>query len=130
MNAALVLIISIVILLCGYVFYGKWLAEQWGIDPNKKTPAHEMEDGVDYVPAKTPVLMGHHFSSIAGAGPINGSDGYLYFSGFLSEVSSSVVFMITVHFSHLCVIRVSPSVRLSRMPWEILLRRYSLSLVI
>ncbi len=72
MNAALVLIISIVILLCGYVFYGKWLAEQWGIDPNKKTPAHEMEDGVDYVPAKTPVLMGHHFSSIAGAGPING----------------------------------------------------------
>ena len=72
MNAALVLIISIVILLCGYVFYGKWLAEQWGVDPSKTTPAHEMEDGVDYVPAKTPVLMGHHFSSIAGAGPING----------------------------------------------------------
>ena len=72
MNAALVLIISIVILLCGYVFYGKWLAEQWGVDPKKTTPAHEMEDGVDYVPAKTPVLMGHHFSSIAGAGPING----------------------------------------------------------
>jgi carbon starvation protein len=72
MNAALVLIISSVILLCGYVFYGKWLADQWGIDPKKTTPAHEMEDGVDYVPAKTPVLMGHHFSSIAGAGPING----------------------------------------------------------
>ena len=46
MNAALVLIISIVILLCGYVFYGKWLADQWGIDPKKTTPAHEMEDGV------------------------------------------------------------------------------------
>ena len=72
MNAALVLIISIVVLLCGYIFYGKWLAEQWGVDPEKKTPAFEMEDGVDYVPAKTPVLMGHHFSSIAGAGPING----------------------------------------------------------
>ena len=72
MNAALVLIISIVVLLCGYIFYGKWLAEQWGVDPDKKTPAFEMEDGVDYVPAKTPVLMGHHFSSIAGAGPING----------------------------------------------------------
>ena len=72
MNAALVLIVSIVILLCGYVFYGKWLAEQWGVDPKRTTPAYEMRDGVDYVPAKTPVLMGHHFSSIAGAGPING----------------------------------------------------------
>ncbi len=69
---ALILIISIAVLFCGYVFYGKWLAEQWGVDPSKKTPAHEMEDGIDYVPAKTPVLMGHHFSSIAGAGPING----------------------------------------------------------
>ena len=72
MNAALVLIISIAVLLCGYIFYGKWLSEQWGVDPSKKTPAHELEDGMDYVPAKTPVLMGHHFSSIAGAGPING----------------------------------------------------------
>ena len=56
----------------GYIFYGKWLAEQWGVDPNRTTPAHELEDGNDYVPAKAPVLMGHHFSSIAGAGPING----------------------------------------------------------
>ncbi|MCR5129656.1 MAG: carbon starvation protein A [Lachnospiraceae bacterium] len=72
MNAALILIISLVVLFCGYVFYGKWLAQQWGVDPSKTTPAHELEDGVDYVPAKTPVLMGHHFSSIAGAGPING----------------------------------------------------------
>lgn len=72
MNAALILLISIAILFCGYVFYGKWLAEQWGVDSSKTTPAHEMEDGIDYVPAKTPVLMGHHFSSIAGAGPING----------------------------------------------------------
>ena len=72
MNAALILIISLAVLFCGYVFYGKWLAQQWGVDPSKTTPAHEMEDGVDYVPAKTPVLMGHHFSSIAGAGPING----------------------------------------------------------
>lgn len=46
--------------------------QEWGVDPNKVTPAHTMEDGVDYVPAKAPVLMGHHFSSIAGAGPING----------------------------------------------------------
>ena len=72
MNAALLLIISIAVLAVGYIFYGGWLAKQWGIDPNRKTPAHELEDGLDYVPAKAPVLMGHHFSSIAGAGPING----------------------------------------------------------
>ena len=72
MNAAVILIISILLLLAGYVFYGGWLAKEWGIDPKRKTPAHELEDGMDYVPAKAPVLMGHHFSSIAGAGPING----------------------------------------------------------
>ena len=72
MNAAIVLIISIVVLLAGYICYGGWLSKQWGIDPSRKTPAHELEDGIDYVPAKAPVLMGHHFSSIAGAGPING----------------------------------------------------------
>ena len=72
MNAAVILIIGIVILALGYVFYGGWLSKQWGIDPSRTTPAHELEDGQDYCPAKAPVLMGHHFSSIAGAGPING----------------------------------------------------------
>ncbi len=72
MNAALILVIGIAVLLCGYIFYGGWLAKTWGIDPNRPTPAHTEEDGVDYVPAKTPVLLGHHFSSIAGAGPITG----------------------------------------------------------
>ncbi|MCR5656946.1 MAG: carbon starvation protein A [Butyrivibrio sp.] len=72
MNAVVLLLVSAAILLAGYVLYGGWLAKQWGIDPKRKTPAHELEDGMDYVPAKTPVLMGHHFSSIAGAGPING----------------------------------------------------------
>lgn len=72
MNGALLLIIGIAILIVGYVTYGKWLADQWGIDESKTTPAHELEDGNDYVPAKAPVLLGHHFSSIAGAGPING----------------------------------------------------------
>lgn len=72
MNAVVILLVGIAVLVAGYVFYGKWLAEQWGVDPKKKTPAHEFEDGNDYVPAKAPVLLGHHFSSIAGAGPING----------------------------------------------------------
>ena len=72
MNAMLVVIVGIIILIVGYIFYGGWLAKQWGVDDSRPTPAHELEDGMDYVPAKAPVLMGHHFSSIAGAGPING----------------------------------------------------------
>ena len=72
MNAALFLIIGIAVLVVGYIFYGGWLAKKWGVDNSRVTPAHEFEDGQDYCPAKGPVLMGHHFSSIAGAGPING----------------------------------------------------------
>jgi carbon starvation protein len=56
----------------GYLCYGKWLANKWGIDPKAKTPAYEFEDGVDYVPADRGVVFGHQFASIAGAGPING----------------------------------------------------------
>ena len=72
MTALLIIIAAVILLIAGYVFYGSWLAEQWGIDPTRKTPAYEKEDGVDYCAAKPAVLMGHHFSSIAGAGPING----------------------------------------------------------
>lgn len=80
MNSLLLLIICIAILILGYIFYGGWLCKQWGVGESRKpTPAHEMEDGVDYVPAKAPVLMGHHFSSIAGAGPITGPIGAAMF---------------------------------------------------
>lgn len=73
MNSLVLLLICVAILVIGYIFYGGWLCKQWGVgEGNKETPAHTMEDGVDYVPAKAPVLMGHHFSSIAGAGPITG----------------------------------------------------------
>ena len=72
MNALIILLVAIAVLVCGYVFYGGWLAKQWGIDPSRPTPAHEFEDGKDYVPAAPYVVLGHHFSSIAGAGPING----------------------------------------------------------
>ena len=72
MTALLIILAAIVLLVIGYIFYGSWLAKQWGIDPSRKTPAVTMEDGVDYVKAAPQVLMGHHFSSIAGAGPING----------------------------------------------------------
>ena len=72
MNALVIFLITAVILVIGYICYGGWLAKQWGVDANRPTPAHELEDGVDYVPAPPYVVLGHHFSSIAGAGPING----------------------------------------------------------
>lgn len=73
MNGLLLVVISIVILLAGYILYGGWLARKWGVGEGGATPAHRIDDGkVDYVPAKVQVLMGHHFSSIAGAGPITG----------------------------------------------------------
>ncbi len=73
MNGLVLLIIAVAVLVCGYIFYGGWLCKQWGVgESDEPTPAHTMEDGVDYVPAKAPVLMGPHFSSIAGAGPITG----------------------------------------------------------
>ena len=72
MNGALLLIVSIAILILGYALYGRWLAKKWDIDPSRETPAHTECDGVDFVPAKPSVLLGHHFSSIAGAGPITG----------------------------------------------------------
>jgi len=71
-SAILILLIAFALLALGYIFYGSWLAKQWGVDPNHETPAHTSYDGKDFVPANPAVLMGHHFSSIAGAGPING----------------------------------------------------------
>ncbi len=80
MNSLVLLIVCVAILGIGYVCYGGWLCKQWGVgESNTETPAHTMEDGVDYVPAKAPVLMGHHFSSIAGAGPITGPIGAAMF---------------------------------------------------
>lgn len=72
MNGMVIMLIGLAVLVIAYLTYGKWLAKQWGVDPSRPTPSHTMYDGVDYVPAKSPILLGHHFSSIAGAGPING----------------------------------------------------------
>jgi carbon starvation protein len=72
MNGLVILIISALVLLLAYIVYGRFLERKWGINPNKRTPAYEFEDGVDYVPAKPGVVFGHEFASIAGAGPING----------------------------------------------------------
>ena len=72
MNGILMMVIAIVVLGGAYLLYGRYLQNKWGIDPKAKTPAYELEDGVDYVPADTNVVFGHQFASIAGAGPING----------------------------------------------------------
>ncbi|WP_455950624.1 carbon starvation CstA family protein [Eubacterium sp.] len=72
MNGILMMVIAIVVLGGAYLLYGRHLQNKWGIDTNAKTPAYELQDGVDYVPADTNVVFGHQFASIAGAGPING----------------------------------------------------------
>lgn len=72
MNGITIMLISIAVLLLAYIFYGRWIAKKWGIDPKRKTPAYEQRDGVDYEPAPRSVVFGHQFASIAGAGPING----------------------------------------------------------
>lgn len=72
MNGLIMMLIALVVLIGAYLLYGRWLAKTWGIDPDKKTPAYELQDGIDYEPADTAVVFGHQFASIAGAGPING----------------------------------------------------------
>ncbi|MDD3655884.1 MAG: carbon starvation protein A [Atribacterota bacterium] len=72
MSLLTILILAIILYIIAYRIYGSFLDKLVEIDDKAKTPAHTMTDGVDYVPAKAPVLLGHHFASIAGAGPITG----------------------------------------------------------
>ena len=67
MNGALLLLLGCVCFLLAYFGYSKFVAKALGVDPERKTPAHTMRDGVDYVPAHPAVLFGHHFATIAGA---------------------------------------------------------------
>jgi len=69
---AIVFIVAIILFALAYRIYGRFLNRHFEIDDNRKTPSHTDYDGVDKVPTKTAVLLGHHFSSIAGAGPIVG----------------------------------------------------------
>ena len=72
MNGLVIVLIGIVVLGAGYLFYGRWLANKWGIDAKAKTPAYTHEDGQDYVPSSKFTVFAHQFSSIAGAGPVTG----------------------------------------------------------
>ncbi len=79
MNGLLLLIVAIVIYGLGYRYYGAFLERLFGLDASRPTPAHTMRDDLDYVPSKPFILFGHHFSSIAGAGPIVGPIMAAYF---------------------------------------------------
>lgn len=68
----LIVLATIALFLLAYLTYGRFLAKQMNLADNYKTPAHEINDGVDYVPARAPLLLGQHFSAIAAAGPIVG----------------------------------------------------------
>ena len=69
---ALILLSSCILCFLAYRFYGKFLTDHCNLNDDHTTPAVEKEDGVDYSPTRASVLFGHHFSSIAGAGPIVG----------------------------------------------------------
>lgn len=72
MNGIELVLIALVMYAAAYKLYGGFITKRLEVKNDKETPSHTMYDGVDYVPAKAPVLLGHHFASIAGAGPIVG----------------------------------------------------------
>ena len=62
MNSAIVLLFGVAAMLCGYVFYSKFIATKiLALDNSRPTPAHTMKDGIDYVPTNKYVLWGHQF---------------------------------------------------------------------
>jgi len=73
MNAALVALLCIVLFVLGYRIYGRWAARRlFEVSADRPVPSREKQDGIDFVPTNRFVLFGHHFASIAGAGPIVG----------------------------------------------------------
>jgi len=73
MNALTVALITLVLYILAYRFYGRFIGRHvLSLDPVRRTPASEFEDGIDFVPTRSVILFGHHFASIAGLGPILG----------------------------------------------------------
>lgn len=73
MNSVFILIAAMIVLMIAYILYGGWLAERWGMNPKRKTPARAQEDGEDYVGFRSVVVFGHQFSALTGAGTIQGT---------------------------------------------------------
>ena len=73
MSAIVIAVLGLGAYYLGWRFYSKFIADKiYKLDPDFVTPAHEFEDGTDFVPTNKHVLWGHHFTSIAGAAPIVG----------------------------------------------------------
>jgi carbon starvation protein len=73
LHALLFIAVALVLYFLSYKFYATYLSEKiWNLDPNRQTPAYKFEDDFEFVPTDKPVVMGHHFTSIAGAAPIVG----------------------------------------------------------
>ena len=73
MNGIAVMVVCAAVLFAGYMLYGRWLANKWGVDVNAVTPARRMEDGNAFSPASAFTVFSHQFSSICGAGPVTGT---------------------------------------------------------
>src|SRR5215212_2635056 len=72
MQLALIAVVFLALIALAYWWYGSWIARLVGLDASASTPAHDLNDGVDYVPTKPFYLFGQHFAAIAAAGPIAG----------------------------------------------------------
>ena len=73
MNGIAVMVVCAAVLFAGYMLYGRWLANKWGVDVDAVTPARRMEDGNAFSPASAFTVFSHQFSSICGAGPVTGT---------------------------------------------------------
>ena len=73
MNGIALMLVAAVVLACGYLLYGRWLSNKWGVDAKALTPARRMEDGKSFSPASAFTVFSHQFSSICGAGPVTGT---------------------------------------------------------
>ncbi|MFB6123788.1 MAG: carbon starvation protein A [Haloferacaceae archaeon] len=71
-QAITLVVLSLVTFTVGYLGYSRYLSQFVDLDDSRETPAHKYRDGQEYVPSKKPVLLGHHYSSIAGGAPIVG----------------------------------------------------------
>ena len=79
MSAIWLAVLGLVVFFLGYRFYSRYIAERvYRLDPDYVTPAHQFNDGVDFVPTRKWILWGHHFTSVAGAAPIVGPAIALY----------------------------------------------------
>ncbi len=100
MNSIWLATASLIIFFLGYRFYSKFIAEKiFRLDPKFKTPAHQFEDGRDFVPTNKWIVLGHHFTSVAGAAPIVGPAIAIYW-GWLPAiiwVTLGTVFAAGVH---------------------------------